>query len=287
MAPESLNAEATLREGAAKILRENPQHVPSLLTMARLAQEAGDSSTVLDYLNRYLEGGGERSEEVAWMEYKAATQISDHERAVRIGSELLKAHSQDLELLVSMAEHYAGLQHYEHALIYLHKARELDPENRDVMKLTRQYDEAHRRARMQELKSYLEQNPSDFARHEELGDLFFDFGELNQAIVHYQRAALGNATATVARAKLGYTLTVKEMYSEAEELFNEVQLTISQPVEELARLKALFYNTAQLLEKEDQFVRALHLYKRIFRIDAGYRDVVSRIERLQRLEKKR
>jgi tetratricopeptide (TPR) repeat protein len=148
-------------------------------------------------------------------------------------------------------------------------------------------DEKRKRARIAEIQALFAKGASTPELHEELGDLFHDFGQLNEAIAEYQRSALNDRERRIARAKLGYVLARKGMYLEADEALQEADLRSDLSAEAQSSLKALFYSSAQMMEEDGQDERALDLYRRIFRVDAAYRDVVSHIERLQRSDKKR
>ncbi|GIX45775.1 MAG: hypothetical protein KatS3mg130_2183 [Candidatus Sumerlaea sp.] len=287
MAADALHPEKILHEGALKILRGKPDHCPSLLYLARYEADHGSEVRALDYLSRYREAGGAVTPEVLELEFKLYCAIRDLEHAKETGIELLKHRPNDKQLLTQLAEFAAGERRYEEALTYLARVLALDAENAEIRRRMRELEEAQRRARMEELKRLLDDSPPNApVLHMELGDLAHDFGMLNDAIVHYQRAAQDPALHNVALAKLAYVLASKGLFNEAEETLRDVELRVDQQADEQAKLKALLYRTAELMEEDKEFQLALQLYKRVFRVDAGYREVVSKIERLQRLGQK-
>jgi tetratricopeptide (TPR) repeat protein len=224
---------------------------------------------------------------VLQLEFDLAYAIGDETRALTVGQELLPLAAQNKTLLLALAQLWAKRGKFSEAVALATRALALDPQDGVVRALVKQYEESQRRSRIAELRQALTNDPEhDAPLHLELGDLLHDFGELNEAIVEYQRATLGQTCGNIARAKLGYVLASKGLFGEAEETLNEVQLHVGQPSEESAKLKALLYRAAELMEKSGEISAALKIYKRVFRVDAGYRDVVAKIERLQHMEKK-
>ncbi|MCX7624742.1 MAG: tetratricopeptide repeat protein [Candidatus Sumerlaeaceae bacterium] len=287
MSQEAVTGMNVMLDGVQKILREHPSHPPSLLFMARHVAQAGDAEHALEYVDRYYKAGGVRDASVLQLEFDLAFTVKNDDRAIQVGHELLKLEPRNKPLLLALAELAAKKASFGEAAGLASRALALDPQDNTVRALVKHYDEQDRRARIAHLRQALTGNVEDDAcAHLELGDLFHDFGELNDAIVEYQKAALGATCANIARAKLGYVLAFKNLHSEAEEILNEVELQIGQTTEEAAKLKALLFRAAELMEKSGENGRALRIYKRIFRIDAGYRDVVTKIEKLQHLEKK-
>ncbi len=286
MAEEAVAGPPILLEGAKKILQENPHHPPSLLYMAQNAAEAGRRENALDYLDRYYAAGGTKNADVLRLEFDLALSLGHEDRAQAVGMELSKLDTTNKALFLALAELAAKRNRYDEAVRLATRAQSLDPQDAAVRALVKDYEEKERRARIGVLRGSLSSDPEkDGPVHLELGDLFHDFGELNEAIVEYQRATLSPACSNVAHAKLGYVLAFKGLYSEALEMLNNVQLSIRQQPEEAAKLKALLYRAAELMERDGEFAGALQTFKRIFLVDAGYRDVVAKIEKLQRMKK--
>ncbi|MCX7717700.1 MAG: tetratricopeptide repeat protein [Candidatus Sumerlaeaceae bacterium] len=285
MAGESLHPAEILREAAERILATVPDHVPSLLALTRVSHETGRHAEALACLDRLAAAGFQITRDMRLIEFESGLAVGDLSRAAAAGSALLSETPDDKDLLMRIAQMEADLGRYDSAIRHLKHARAVHPDDHTIALLLRRVEDQRKSARMEEIRRRLETHPRDDGLLEELGDLHHDFSQLNEAIVAYQRAAHARPDNQVARAKLGYVLARKEMFSDAEETFAEVILSVEQDDHVQTRLKALFYKAAEVAEDENQFDLALALYKRVFRVDAGYRDVVTRIERLERLAK--
>lgn len=285
MARESLTPDVVLREGAEKVLRDVPDFAPALITLAEVATREGDHAAAMRHLTNYLDSGGEASEETTRMAFGAYRNLGQHAEAITAGEQLLQLHPQDKDLLLAMADLLSVAGNHDGALGCLGRLREMDPDDLEIRRRISQAENQRKRHRLEELAEQVRSSAEPGHAMEELGDLYFDLGQFNDAIVTYQRAALQPGMHDVATAKLGYVLARKEMFTEAQEALAEVELRIDQQTDEQRKLKRLLFKTAELMENEKRVDEALAVYKRVFRVDAGYRDVVERIERLQRIQK--
>jgi tetratricopeptide (TPR) repeat protein len=287
MAKMSLNPDQVLREGAERIVAAVPDHAPALRTLAETAHRASNHGQVLSALDRLEAAGAERSPENLQMRYDAVRALGRLDEAIELAPLLVALRPDDISLHLNLAQMRHDKGDFPGALASLDRARELDPENLELRRLSREYEEKRKRARLAHLTESLKSDPNRADLLEEGGDLHHDFGEFNEAIVAYQRAALDPDHHDVATAKLGYVLACKGMFTESQESFGEVKLATDQSPERQKKLKALFYSAAELMADEKHDDLALALYKRIFRVDAGYRDVVAKLEGLQRSDKSR
>ncbi len=285
MTGAAMDPDVVLREGAERILHEVPDFAPALLDLARINAKSGDPADALEFLNRYLDGGGQRTDETLRIEFEACRQMGKTRRALEAGEALLAAHPKETGLLVDMARLLENEENFAGAIACLQRARETDHDNAEIRRSIKDLETRRKRQRIGEIATALHETPNDHEILEELGDLHHDFGEWNEAIVAYQRAAHSPTRHDIANAKLGYVLACKGMFAEAQEAFGEAGLRTDQNPDEQKKVKALFYGAGELMEADKQGSLALAIYKRIFRVDAGYRDVVERIDRLQKTEK--
>src|SRR5690606_28198540 len=264
----------------------NPSHVPSLETQMRYYHDVGESAEALTYLDRLPAEHSARQEQRR-LEMEAAEKVGNFSRAIEAGLALLEHGPEDTGLLSRVAGLYGQRKDYPAAIELLQRAAKIDPDSFEIRRQLRGTVETMKRDRMEEIKGLLKERPGDRDLLEELGDIYHDFEQLNEAITHYQRAGLNDPERRIPRAKLGYLLARKGLFTDADEALAEADLNPALEPEEQEILKSLFFRTAQLMEEESEDERALNLYRRIFRVDAGYKDVVSHIERLQVSSKKK
>jgi tetratricopeptide (TPR) repeat protein len=176
---------------------------------------------------------------------------------------------------------------YDQAAHLLEQLHQRMPDDMTVRGRMRHAFERRKVAHIERLRTELTLHPRSAEILEELGDLLLADGKINEAVVEYQKAAHIGPEFRRARAKLGFCLARKGLHAESEEAYSEIDLQPSLPPEELNYLKDLFYDGALLMEKDRESDRALGLYKRISRVDMGFRDVLARIERLTRSQRRR
>ncbi len=276
-----------LHDAAQRILEAKPDHAPSLLSEMRYFHGAGDSAAALASFDNWQEAGAPADADVRLLEMQAAEKAGDIARALRAGEAILAQEPDNPEMLSHVARLAVEHNDFPVAIAHLQRAMELEPESFVWRRQLREAVETSKKRRMEEIKAELTTTPGNRDLIEELGDLYHDFDQLNDAITSYQKAGMNDPERRVPKAKQGYVLARKGLFTDADEILQDADLRASLPEEEQEKLKNLFFITAQLMEQEDEQPRALDLYRRIFRVDAGYRDVVEHIERLQVTNKKK
>jgi tetratricopeptide (TPR) repeat protein len=112
-----------------------------------------------------------------------------------------------------------------------------------------------------------------------VGDLYVAMGEAKKAIPYFQRASQEPELRSLALGKLASAMSRLRMFDLSEETLDEVKLGAESP-ERQNQLKVLFFDVAEIFESEEMTDRALKFYKKIFRVDASFRNVVDKIEAL-------
>lgn len=286
MAARSLNPAAAIRDGAQKILRRSPHHLRTLRTMGELYRELGQFTEMIHAFSLYLANGGEESEEMDRSLVEAYIALDDYTNARRFVNSLLASSSGDeaaeknkamLKRIVPMA---AASGNAVEAAEYQKRLELMDPTDKETRKLRMQVDEALGKQRFAFLKREIEAGKADGNTLEELGDLCVQQQDYNQAITYFQRAARQPGAGRIPRVKLAYAFARKRMFDLAGETLAELTLSIDDDPEELDAMMSWLYNTAEVLEEAHMFERAGRLFKQLMKIDAGYRDVLQRVERL-------
>ncbi len=276
-----------LHDAAQRILSRSADHIPSLQSEIRYFYSHGQHAEALHVFDQLQSLGADMDRELRLIEMQSAEAAGDKARAIRAGEHFLAENPDDTEMLSRIGQLSLELEQYPEAIARLEKAVELDPDSFEFRRQYRHAVETSKKTRIAEIKEQLKEFPGDRDLLEELGDLYHDFDQLNDAIASYQRSGQNAPDRRIARAKQGYVLARKGLFTDADEILKEADLRSDLPEDEQERLKNLFFITAQLMEQEDEHERALELYRRIFRVDAGYRNVVEHVERLQVSGKKK
>ncbi|MDK2972067.1 MAG: Tetratricopeptide repeat [Candidatus Sumerlaeota bacterium] len=288
MAERSLNPAAAIRDGAQKILRRSPHHLLTLRTMGELYRNLGQFTEMIHAFSLYLANGGEESEEMDRSLVDAYIALNDYHNLKRFVNSLLASstgaetetkNKQMLQRVIPLAVESGNAIE---AAEYQKRLEMMDPANRETRKLRARVDEALGKQRFAFLKREIEAGKGDGNTLEELGDLCVSQEDFNQAITYYQRAARQAGANRIPRAKLAYAFAKKRMFDLAGETLGEMSLNIDDDPEELEALMTWLYNTAEVLEESHMFERASRLFKQLMKIDAGYKDVLQRVERLSR-----
>ena len=287
MADRSLNPATAIRNGAQKILRRSPHHLRTLFTIGELYRDLGQFTEMIHSWSLYLANGGEENEEIDRSLANAYMSLNDFDSARRFINALLEMGKQDeevagrnRELLIRAIPMAVETGHATEAANYQKKLEIMAPGEKDTKRLRKVVNEAMGKERFQFLKTEIDSGKADGATLEELGDLCLDQSDFNQAITYYQRATRQKGAGRIPRAKLAYAFCKKRMFDLGGETLAEISLSLEDDPEELENLMAWIYRTAEVLEEAHMYSRANKIFKQIMKIDAGYRDVIQRVERL-------
>jgi tetratricopeptide (TPR) repeat protein len=287
----SMNPDASLMEMTKRVLNTDPNHIPAHRTAAALLLRAGDPRGSLRHIDRLGDLGHDSpdGDDLQLIEFQAATQTGAAQRAIHAGQAILATqhYQQRIDLHLQLADLLMTQGRFDDACQLLDQLHQRFPEDMSVRARMRLAYERRKNARIERLRAELSAHPRSPELLEELGDLLLADGKLEEAVVEFQKAAHIGPEYRRARAKLAFCLARKGLHAESDEAYAETELQPSLPPEELAYLKDLFYDGALLMEKDRESDRALGLYKRISRVDMGFKDVLARIERLTRSQKRR
>ena len=283
----SLNREGAIREGAQKILRRSPHHLNTLRTVGLMYRDLGQFTEMIHSFSLYLSNGGEETEEIDRSLAQAYLALDDYPSAQRFIQQILKSYADTPEstekngILLRLAIPKAIAGHCAVDAAELMKQLELlDPQHEGNRSLRREVEEALGEQRFEFLKRELEAGKGDRTTLEELGDLRLEAKDFNNAITYFQRAARMTDGSRIAVVKLAYAFAKKRMFDLAGETLGEMKLSLEDDPAELEQLMSWIYRTAEVLEEAHMFSSAGKLYKQLMKIDAGYRDVISKVERL-------
>jgi len=284
MARQSLHPDEILADGCRQILRQQPTHLPSLKSHAALLIKGGHHREAARVLGKILELSPSARDDLMPMLFEVYYQLGDSDRAIPYGQELLSRDAQNLNLYLRLRELFVKRDDHRGAIRIVQQALEFAPDNRQLREMLAESEQRLKENRLQSLRQQLDLSPDQPALLHEVADLHAGFGHLNEAITAYQRSAQnaeGNLRA-LCLIKLAHCLANKQMFDLADETLRDLEVREKDP-EHLEDIKRYLYEVGQLFELDEQFDRALQIHKKLFKIDAGYKDIVSKIEMLSHL----
>jgi len=165
------------------------------------------------------------------------------------------------------------------------KARqEIDDSGRSPAALAKARDATKKRLEfcVKEYSFRRQHHPTDMNLARQLGQYYFDLGgdeNIQKAIQQFQQAMSSSSLKLRARYMLGrcFALNPKTV-DMAKEQFETALAELENPVGEMG--KTLTYEIGQIEETLGNEAEALTHYKKIFAVDAGYRDVAKKIQTL-------
>lgn len=120
----------------------------------------------------------------------------------------------------------------------------------------------------------------DYDTHYNLGIAYKEMGLIDEAIGEFQAAAKSPSKYIQASSMLGLCFMEKEFYQLAIKEFEKAIAAVGEGTEEYMGLK---YDLGNAYEKAGMLDEALRIYTDVYGMDAKFREVTSRIERLRRI----
>ena len=278
MASQSLHPDATLSDGCRKILGRAPMHPGARIELAHVRQRAEDWAGVVEALDPLMDRPELPSaEKASWVE--AAYRTGRLAEATALGLKLVNATAGDARFMILLIDMLQEQGEHDLALEVFQKAKAANPADRKLRELEQGLVSRREKNRLERLKLKHREGALTLAEHYEMADLLAEHEALEEAIVHYQRSADDPELAPQALLKMAVILCDRGMYDLADETIENVELT-RERVQAEPKLKELMYNVAVSLQRARRAEKAVKYFKRIFRVDAAYQDVVDRLERL-------
>lgn len=280
MAKQSLHPDEVLTEGCKKILKLCEDFEPAWRRLAELQYKSKNWLEAEKAFQHCLEFKPVDGEKIYLSLFEIYWQLNEFNKLSQVGELAIKADPYNVENYKRLARALMRLERFQEALQWLMQAKNIDTHDDEIFKLIRQADDRNKEERLLQLKDLVQKFPDNAHYHFELAELLLYFERLNEAILHYQKAAQLAQIANLCKAKLALCLVKKGMHDLAEETVAEVKLSLENETE-LREIKSVIYDIAAEFEKEKLKDKALKYYKEVFRVDAGFRNVVEKIEKLQ------
>jgi tetratricopeptide (TPR) repeat protein len=279
MADRSLQGDPVLSDRCRRILRHAPDHIPSLRKLGDICRRQQKWDETAEIYGKLLDLGVPEVGECRKALFEACTHLHRPDQALKIALELIKEHPRDMQMRLQIVQLYAAGNRFDEAFEHLQIAQSQDYYDAEVVRMMQELKAQKRTYRLESLLQTIEKEPGNTTALMEAGDLYGEMGETKKAISCYQRVGHDAALKDRAGVKLARAMTQLRMFDLAEETLDEVNLR-SDDTETEAMLKRFCYDVAEAFREEAMHDRALKFYKKIFRVDAAFRDVVDKIETL-------
>jgi tetratricopeptide (TPR) repeat protein len=180
---------------------------------------------------------------------------------------IAKEGSSDPSLLKLVAE--TTIKKYEAAL------EQLDPRAPDYAEKSAQFKAALDNYTLDEARQRVERYPGDLAIRFELGELLFKAGKFSEAGVEFQKAQANPHKRLQAMSLLGQCFAARGMNDmAARQLQNALK---EKPVFDDEK-KEITYALAVIFEKMGRQNEADDLFKQVYEVDMGFKDVAAKVE---------
>ena len=161
-------------------------------------------------------------------------------------------------------------------------AAEAAPENQELKSRAEKAHEARIDFCVKEFEFRQKQYPTDLAIAQQLGEYYFEKGDadsIQKAIAQFQHAVNDARQSVRARYMLGLSFAKDEKTRDlATGQFEQALAHL--PSLESTQAKEIQYEMARVYEGEGNNEKAVEIYKKIFEVDAGFKDVLDKIRQL-------
>jgi tetratricopeptide (TPR) repeat protein len=163
------------------------------------------------------------------------------------------------------------------------KIKEIDqklsghPEDEELKKKKQKLESEKQKLSVREYKWRVKQHPTDEALRLKLGYVLFEGDDLDGAIESFQKASREPALRLEAVRMLGKCFMEKGQYDLAEEQLREA-IDVHSEFDEKGM--ELYYDLAEVLEKQGKQEEALSYYKKIYSNDISFKDVSEKVQKL-------
>ncbi|MFP4579497.1 MAG: tetratricopeptide repeat protein [Candidatus Sumerlaeia bacterium] len=279
MARHSLSPSNVIKERCERILRGKPDHVPSLRRLGGIKRQKQDWPAVMEIYDKLLNLDESHRQENQEALFEASTHLDRPEKAIELAENLVEESPRDMELRLKLVKLYMAGNEFDKAHEQLQAAQSMDYYNAEVVEQLKELGQKRKKHRLTEIEEILRKEPDNSQAQMEAGDIYGSLGDTRKSLSCYQKAIHDPEMKNVAGVKLALAMIELRMFDLAEESIDEVDLRASDSEQETF-LKDTCYKVAQAFQEEAFHDRALKIYKKIFRVDAAYKDVVDKIDQL-------
>ncbi|MFM7814272.1 MAG: tetratricopeptide repeat protein [Flavobacteriales bacterium] len=244
-----------------------PNHHALMLREAQILIATGKLSKAIQRLKSIEQI--DRSEEVLLTMANVYSQQREHEKAIRILTQVLQSGSSDFrdEIYLEIAFEYQNIERYDRALETLLEAIEKSPDNEVVIyELAYVFDVTERLAESIEFfQEFLVKRPYSMPSWFNLGNAYQKANQLDEAIECYEYAIAITDDFTPAYFSKAHALFKLERYQEAIAVFEETY------AHEMPQA-SVYCHIGECFEKLNQHDKALFYYRKSIETDQHFAD---------------
>ncbi|HEY3853469.1 MAG TPA: tetratricopeptide repeat protein [Verrucomicrobiae bacterium] len=152
---------------------------------------------------------------------------------------------------------------------------DIDPNSPDCAEKSKQITAERASFLLAETKQRAERYPNDLGIRFELGQLYYELGQNNEAMSEFQKAQANPNKRLQSMRYLGQILTRKGMNDMAAAKLKEA---LREKLVFDEEKKDLIYALGSVLEKMGKTEEAIEQYKEIYQIDMGFKDVAAKVD---------
>lgn len=284
MLERSIDKVGTARDAAQRILRRSPNHLPTIRFLGDIYRQNGRFTDMIHNYSLYLAKGGEETNDILLALAQAYLSLEDYENSKPYIKRLLEEDPKNTALIIRAIPLALRDNEPEDAAEYLKKLEMADPRHPDLRSYNAKIQSALGQQRFEFLKQEMESGKGGSETLEKLGDTAYEIENFHDAITYFQRASRDKEDPSRARrckAKLARTYMQKNLDDLCTETLREISITMDDPEEDLIVIMDILYEIAEMYQQLKHYDRADKIFKQLCKIDAGYRDVLTRIEGLR------
>jgi tetratricopeptide (TPR) repeat protein len=284
MADRSIDKVGAMRDGAQKILRRSPHHLATLRALGDRYLAYGRFTEMIHSYALYLSHGGGETEQIDAALAKAYLNLGDYENAKRFVNQLLSQKADNIPLLQQVIPLALEANRPEEAAEFMKKLEIAAPRDQDTRALKEKVSAGLGERRLAYLKKEMEAGRGDSSTLEQLGDVARSIGNYGDGITYYQRASRDRENPSLSKrcvTKLALCYTHKRLDDLASETLRDLTVSLDDNPEDLAAIMDTLYEIGDLFLEMRLYAKAERVFKQLCKIDAGYRDVLAKVESLR------
>lgn len=283
----SIDKVGAAREHCQKVLRRAPHHLPTLRHLGDVYRRHGKLTEMVHAYTLYLsheDKSSPDSAEIVLALANAYLSLRDFRSARPHVDRVLAAGPPDPAFLRRVISLALDQDQPEAAAEYFQLLDGKDTRDKELKAFKERIDIGLGQRRFAFLKGEVDAGKGGPEQLERLGDISRDIAQYHEAITYYQRASRDTSDANRARrctAKLAWCYMKRRLDDLCEETLKGVRISLEDDQAELDTIMDIMYDIGDMMVEAKMYDKADRVFKQLCKIDAGYRDVLARVEKLR------